>query len=194
MTYIFDFDGVLANTFDLYVEFISKSFFLSKSAATKLILKHTYKNDKPKLYEKVLEMFNTDKLERFLQDKPNILFQDRVEEILKLDGQKIILTRNYTQFVEDIMIDYLDTFSLVIGFNEAQDKTLGFSILRDTHGIDLSESIFVTDTVGDIIEAKPFLRDNRIFAADWGYNSVEDLMKVIDHSQIISDLTNLHIK
>jgi phosphoglycolate phosphatase-like HAD superfamily hydrolase len=194
MTYIFDFDGVLANTFDLYVEFVSVNFFLSKTAATKLILKHTYKNDKPKLYQKVLERFNIDKLEKFLQGKPDILFQDRIDEILKLDGQKIILTRNYTQFVKDMMIDYADVFSIMIGFNEAQDKTIGFSILRDTYGVNLSQSVFITDTVGDILEAKPFMRDDRIFAANWGYNSVEELSKVIDTSQIISDFKVLHRK
>jgi phosphoglycolate phosphatase-like HAD superfamily hydrolase len=194
MTYIFDFDGVLANTFDLYVEYISKNFFLSKASATKLILKHTYKNDKPKLYEKLLEKFNNEKLEKFLQDKPNILFQDRIGELLKIEGRKVILTRNYSQFVKDMMTDYDSVFELIIGFNEAQDKTIGFSLLQDVYGIDLSQSVFITDTVGDILEAKPFLRDTHIFAADWGYNTVEELTQVIDPTQVISNLTRLHIK
>lgn len=188
MTYIFDFDGVLANTLEPYVEFVSKHFFLSPQKSRELILSHTLKNDRPKLYEKMLEMFNIRKLEVFLKTKPNILFQDRLNEILLLDGKKCILTRNYTQFVKDILGDYLVYFDPIVGFDEATNKTIGFTLLRDLHNIDLSQALFITDTVGDILEAQHFMPNTHIFAANWGYNTIEELGQVIEKTQIISDL------
>jgi phosphoglycolate phosphatase-like HAD superfamily hydrolase len=194
MIYIFDFDGVIANTFEPYVEFICQNFFLSRERAVKLIMSHTYKNDVPKMYEKMLEMFNMKKLERFLNDKPNIIFTDRMDEILKIEGKKYILTRNNAQFVKDILVDFEGVFEEVIGFGEAQNKMIGFGIIRDEFGVDLTKSVFVTDTVGDIVEAKTLLDTKQIYAANWGYNSVEELAGVIESEQIVSDLKRLLVE
>lgn len=190
MTYIFDFDGVLANTFEPYVEFISKNFFLSKTAAAKLIMKHTYINDKPKMYAQMIERFNMAKLEKFLKEQSDILFEDRIKEILQIDGQKVILTRNYAQCAMYVLGQYASFFDPIIGFHEASNKTVGFSLLQDKYDIDLTQSVFVTDTVGDILEAKKFMKETQIFATDWGFNSVLELSQVISSSQIVSDFNN----
>ena len=191
MNYIFDFDGVLADTFEPYVEFIQANFFLSREMSINLIMKHTLRNDKPKMFERMLEKFNMEKLEKFLATKPGILFKDRLDQILELQGSKCILSRNYTEFVKDIMHDYTNIFEPILGFNDAENKTLGFALLRDRYSIDLQDSIFVTDTVGDILEAKQFFPENRIFAVDWGFNTPEQLSEVIIKSQIISNIRQI---
>jgi phosphoglycolate phosphatase-like HAD superfamily hydrolase len=194
MTYIFDFDGVLADTFEPYVEYISKRFFMSRERVTKLIMDHTLKNDRPKMYEKMLEMFSMAGLEKFLKDRPNILFQDRIDELVLLDGKKIILSRNLSQFVKDIMADYIDHFELVIGLDNAENKTIGFVLLRDTYGVDLSDSVFITDTVGDVLEAQPFLANDRILAVTWGYHSPDLFKQYFPDQQFITDFKRLHLK
>ncbi|MBC7472398.1 MAG: HAD family hydrolase [candidate division SR1 bacterium] len=194
MTYIFDFDGVLANTFECYIEFISKNFFLSKAAATKLIMKHTYTNDKPKMYAQIIERFNMTKLEKFLKEQSNILFEDRIKEILQIDGQKVILTRNYAQCAMYVLGQYADLFDPIIGFHEASNKTIGFSLLQDKYNIDLAQSVFITDTVGDILEAKKFMKETQIFATDWGYNSILELEQVLEPSQIISNFSSFIVQ
>jgi phosphoglycolate phosphatase-like HAD superfamily hydrolase len=194
MTYIFDFDGVLANTFEPYVEFISKNFFFSRDMAVKLIMKNTYTNNKPKMYTQMIERFNMIKLEKFLKNQPNLLFMDRIEEVLRLKGRKAILTRNYAQCAAGVLGKYKDVFDPIIGLEAVPNKTLGFLLLQDKYNIDLKNATFVTDTVGDILEAKKFISESQIFASSWGYNSHEELEQVIDPSQIIMDLKSLHRK
>jgi phosphoglycolate phosphatase-like HAD superfamily hydrolase len=191
MLYVFDFDGVIANTHEMYVDFVAKAMFVSTEKARQIIHEHTLKNERSGLVSSIIKGFYLKSLERFIHSKQDILFRNHLETIRLLPGKKVILSRNYKRFMNDMLGEDASMFDGMYGYDEANTKMSGMDSIFQDFGVAKDDCIFITDTVGDILEVQQRLELSHIYAVDWGYNTVEELEQVIAKTQIISSLTQL---
>ncbi len=194
MFYVFDFDGVIANTHEIYIDFVSKAMFVSPEKARNIIHDHILKNERAGLVSKIIKSIYIKSLERFIQSKQELLFRNHIETIYTIPGKKVILSRNYKRFMSDILGEDAQLFDAMYGYDEANTKVVGMDIIFHDFGVGKDECVFITDTVGDILEVSQRLDMKRIYAVDWGYNTVEELGAVIPKTQIISSLTELPVE
>jgi HAD superfamily hydrolase (TIGR01549 family) len=152
---IFDFDGVLVDSFDIAF----KIHQLSKPTLTKERFEKVWNGNITKaVYEdKVVREINFgDEYHRRFRD----LMMDRdTKDVVKE------LAREHKLFIisstRDItIIDFLERNSIlacfvsILGSTTDNSKVKKFGMLERKHGINLKRSIFVTDTCGDIKEGR----------------------------------------
>jgi phosphoglycolate phosphatase-like HAD superfamily hydrolase len=110
------------------------------------------------------------------------------------------LTKRYELFIVSsgssrIITDYLknnsvdSAFTEIIGLEGCSSKAEKFKGIFGDHGLLAEHCLFVTDTLGDILEAKTV--GLRTIAIDTGYHDRETLLKGEPHI-IISHLKELH--
>jgi phosphoglycolate phosphatase-like HAD superfamily hydrolase len=186
MNYIFDFDGVLANTFDRYVETLQTFLLMSKESAQQKVIEHSYTNRHKTGMSNMMRSL-VKRYQKFVIPHTSLLFQARVDEIHHIHGKKAILSRNDATFIREALGKYRDLFDSILGFDEAPTKVQGILDLKKSAGWEKSEVVFFTDTIGDIKEVKEVLDVQHIYACDWGFNSREILLGEIPAGQIISD-------
>lgn len=187
--YIFDFDGVLANTLEHYVTFISQVTKWNHEKTLKFVMKRTFKNNKISLIESLVEKTWLPSFASHLAKQKDILFLDRLEELKNIPGRKAVLTRNYSELCREVLGQYVTEFDVIMGTDICKTKTKGFKLLFDEFNFEKKETYFITDTVGDIVEAQKVLPINQIYAVSWGFNSRNDLEKIISSERIIDSFS-----
>jgi phosphoglycolate phosphatase-like HAD superfamily hydrolase len=71
--------------------------------------------------------------------------------------------------------DLTGTFKEVLGLESHKSKVDKFHYLFDKYKLDLADCIFITDTLGDILEANAV--NIKTIAVDFGYHGKETLAK-----------------
>ena len=188
---IFDFDGVLGNTLEPVSEFLAKISFQSKNRAKEEVLKLLMTNHKENFFQRHLKDLMANPLQNFLSKQPNILFKDRLEEIRLIDTPKAILSNNYSFICKKLLGEYTDMFDLIVGDDISDTKIAGFELIFDNPKFDPENTIFITDSVGDVLEAKKILKKKNIYAVSWGFHTPEQLQEVLPKSHILSDFSKL---
>lgn len=175
---IFDFDGVLEDTFDWNFEVAKKRY--------KGINKEDYRTwfngniyEHPIVLEagpmNVKEYFKTYK-KGFVGRKLNNKFKKLLNELIKKYNLVII-----SSIDEDIIFPYLyrseasHLFKDVWGYKTEMSKIKKFNKFLRKYKISKEQCIFITDTLGDILES------NKVgipsIGVSWGYHNKETLKK-----------------
>ncbi len=188
---IFDFDGVLANTLDPIVDFLSRISFRSKDRVREEVLELLMVNDKENFFQRYIKDMLAKPLENFLIKQPNLLFVDKLDQIEELPTAKAILSNNYSFICKKLLGNYVDMFEIIIGDDIADTKVEGFELIFLNPKFSREHTIFVTDSVGDVLEAQKVLPKKNIFAVDWGYHSRATLSKVVSKTHMLSDFSTL---
>ena len=188
---IFDFDGVLGNTLEPVSEFIAKISFQPKDRAKQELLKMLMTNHKENFFQRQLKDLMATPLENFLLKQPNILFTDRLEEIKNLGVSKAILSNNYSFICKKLLGEYANMFDVIVGDDISDTKVAGFELIFQNPKFDPEQTIFITDSVGDVLEAKKVLKKKNIYAVSWGFHSPQELSEVLPKSHILSDFSEL---
>ena len=184
---IFDFDGVIHDTLDLVYEISRQIHGISLEEYKDFFNGNVYQNagigdEEAKLFLAMqAEGFRKLQIERHIR-----------EELLKLkdEYELFIVTSNS----EPILNEYfenngiMDVFKRVLGVETHKSKVEKFRILMNEHGVEPETSVFITDTLGDILEANK--AGLRTIAVDFGFHERERLQKGSPHT-IISDFRDL---
>ncbi|MBR9705076.1 HAD family hydrolase [Candidatus Pacearchaeota archaeon] len=183
---IFDFDGVIENTYE-------KHFQLSKKQFKNLTREEHRELFEGNIYEKREKLknrdtgFNThDKMDE-LRDE--LIINDEIKNnLIKLSNKyKLGII---TSAGEKKLYDYFKRndlnkiFSFILGFETHKSKVEKFKIVINNYDFKNNEIIFITDTLGDIIEANEL--KIKTIAVDFGYHENERLKKG-NPERIISD-------
>jgi len=190
---VLDFDGVIGDTFEVLVEAVARFTGVKKDFARKIVLNAGMKNRSYNFLTNFLGRIYFSRVLKMIQGREDLLFQKRIDEIGDIPNQKAILTRSDSRVCKYILGQNQDTFSIILGRNEASTKILGIQKLVEKYGFEKEKIVFVTDTVGDILELSKILELKQIYAVSWGFHSRDLLEKYLPSSQVIDSFYELNL-
>jgi phosphoglycolate phosphatase-like HAD superfamily hydrolase len=186
---VFDFDGVLADTYEHYVNYLAKTFRRKESWAEKQVLKSSLEHTTKNFIYRFLSHFYFRRFGHYLAKQTGLVFEDRLLEIEQIDLPKAVLSRSTRKICRNLLGEQADLFEEISGRNQAKNKIEGLNkICENNPKFDRESLLFFTDTVADILEMKKVLRDDQIFAVAWGrFNKKELLLKHLPETQILQN-------
>lgn len=175
---LFDFDGVIHNTFDFHRNKVQEytGIELSEDEYRDMHNGNFYSHTLDKLRDTNWTGYR------------DFIYQEHSR--LGIDGEMrealLMLEKKHWLFIvssgaEKNIMDYLknnniaDLFKNVLGGDTHLSKTYKFRKILDEYSLDSRDCIFVTDTLGDILEANA--SDIKTIAVDFGYHNKETLGK-----------------
>lgn len=175
---IFDFDGVLADTLlichsiniethsDLTLEEY-KSFFKGNISDAR-------RHDGTQMN------FRPDFFEHYAERTRELKVPEAMKEIIKKLSSNFVLaivSSTTSPLIRDILgrEGIAKYFSDILGFDVASSKIAKNKTLLAKYKVDPEEAVFVTDTIGDIIEARKC--GIKSIAVTWGFHSGKELEK-----------------
>jgi phosphoglycolate phosphatase len=172
---IFDFDGVIADTFDISLE-IAKQ--INPSLTREIYLDMFMGN----VYHKATSLFSEQDIVNFFDQQKKAFSTDnffdvrpQIEELSKRYKLYIV-----SGTVDDSIKHFLKLgefdgfFDKILGATTHRSKIARFNMILDEYHYSPDECIFVTDTVGDIVEATEV--GIKTIAVSWGYHDEQLLL------------------
>jgi len=173
---ILDFDGVIADTYDMVYSICNSYGF----AITHKVLKTHHDGN---VYETPKIPFDKGMLKEYIKeynkrlDKKYLFpIKDEIEKLYS-DYKLFIISSNS----EKGILHFLDLtnlgkyFSKVMGMETDRSKVKKFQMLFDKYNINPEECVFITDTLGDLKEGKE--AGVKTVAVTWGFHNEERLQK-----------------
>lgn len=195
---IFDFDGVLGDTFELFIETDSKIHGISKQeAADKLIQvfeKTTHSlqdNVTDEKYQQAKAYLN--QLFGELKGKKIELFNNFIREIAKINNVKLaIVTTGYkSAWLEDLNQTDL-RFSHILDFDDHYSKEIKIGRICQDWGVSNTDVYYFTDTKSDVLELQNYMDKSKIIGCHWGFHGKDKLSEVLPENQILDNFHDIH--
>ena len=156
--FLFDFDGVIVDSIDVHVDAIrlfSKRDF-DRNLLSEIMKGNFFENSKK------VEYLNSVDWEEYKEFVKNVMLKrnpvpslPEVVRNLKTRNKKIVIISSgskevITTFLKKNNVDYFDD---VLGFEFHRDKTYKIKYIIEKYSFSSDRVLFITDTLGDIIEA-----------------------------------------
>jgi len=172
---IFDFDGVICDTVDELYKIHNR---ILEKISKKDMLNNVFDKN-PREY---IKKFSSEKIDEFEGEWKKHYKTLEVEKEIKQELS--ILSKKYNLFIVSSNTEYNlkyylnkngmnDFFKDIYGVETHHLKYDKFKLLFDKYNLTLEKSIFVTDTLGDLIEANKF--SLKSIAVDFGFHTREKL-------------------
>jgi len=184
---IFDFDGVIEDSFEFHVNKITEftGFNLSKKE-----LRHMHTGNFFEKAPKELHDVNWKQYRDYIyKEQTNLITNKSIKKALinlHNNFQLFIISSGGTKNIKSYLTNNkLNIFKEVLGFEKIKSKEKKFEFIFNKYSLTPNDCIFVTDTLGDIIEANDV--NVKTIAVDFGYHS-RSVLKKGHPFAIISDL------
>lgn len=199
---IFDFDGVIGNTWDAAVK-SHQSYGSQPSEEKALEEMNRYFSKKPhhakdhSLTEEELakEYKWTSEFGEHMNDHGFNLFTDFVSEIEKLESpHKAVVSSGSHNYVDPALASTNISFTHVLAFEDGHSKEEKIDQVCKDWGVDVSEVYYFTDTLADVYELQNIISKDKLVGVSWGFCSKEQLQRELDDSMILdqaSDITSI---
>jgi phosphoglycolate phosphatase-like HAD superfamily hydrolase len=193
---IFDFDGVLVDSMLVLAKFLAATFRISQERALSMVFRSTLKNSSNRFLPQVRKYFG----KRFYQYLENynklidLTFMHHngvLEDLDNIPQPKYLLTSNYKQVCELFLGEVAENFQDIVGFESVRNKGEGVKHLAAKYNLDLSRTMFITDTVGDIREFMPLVPKENIYGVIWGYHPLSLLEEYLPREQILNNYSDI---
>jgi phosphoglycolate phosphatase len=179
-TVIFDFDGVIHDTYEIAYQIdreVSggilsrdqhRDFFNGNIFERVVIDEEKEKADEARFYELQKEAF------KYLKIDENI--KENLEK-LAVEHELFIVSSNWEETINTYFQnnDFTHIFKEILGAESHQPKVEKFKYIFQKYNLQNEDCIFVTDTLGDILEANKV--GLRTIAVDFGFHERERLEK-----------------
>ncbi|EKE18466.1 MAG: hypothetical protein ACD_9C00327G0002 [uncultured bacterium] len=171
-TIIFDFDGVIHDTFELAHEIFGEN--MSKDEYRNLFngnIHECHKVEKEKhdgMHKLQREVFKSLKADENIKNKLEMLSEKHVLFIVSSNQEEAL----NTYFQNN---NFTHVFKEILGAESHQSKVEKFKYLFRKYDLKVKDCIFVTDTLGDILEGNKV--GLRTIAVDFGFHERERLEK-----------------
>jgi len=184
---IFDYDGVIFDTVKIAWDIVKAvcDKYCKRKIKTKKEFLDIYKtNFYSAMEERGVTDSDMDKLKadsiKFLKRKHPKPFRG-IKKVMNELAKKYkiaIVSSNYTDVMKHALskAKILDDFNLVLGAEHEEHKTKKIRLCLKKFNLKPSEAVFVTDTIGDIKEAKKVKL--KTMAVTWGFHKKKSLIKV----------------
>lgn len=187
---IFDFDGVIINEYSMHYELNKKQITGLTEDEFKGLFEGNVHLQREKLKSRDTGF---DIKSNFNEYKKTIKIQSDIKESLKQLSKKYILgiissakESGALQCIKNSELE--NSFSFIYGDETHKLKTEKFNLVLERFKVSKDECIFITDTLGDILEAKKV--GIKTIAVDYGYHIKETLLKG-NPIKIISNLSEI---
>ena len=187
---IFDFDGVIVNEYSMHYELSKKQIRGITEDEFKKLFEGNIHTEREKLKSRDTGF---DLKHHFNEHEKTVLIESGISKTLKELSKKYVLgiisSAKESGVVECIKNSKLENvFSFFYGYETHKLKTEKFNLVLQKFNISKDECVFVTDTLGDILEAKKI--GIKTVAVDYGYHNKNTLLKG-NPIKIISKLSEL---
>lgn len=183
---IFDFDGVLADSFNAVYPLIrnamnSVGINLSEESYRNLFFENVHSGFKKLItnesdYEK-FKLFRSDHFDRYYQTVrlfPGIV--DFIKNISNTFSLSIASSGQRSAIVKLLTLNNLMPFFVTIEASNEQNKEIMVKKTLDSTTVEPDNSYFISDTVGDLVLAKRL--NMKTIAVSWGFHSAETLKNI----------------
>ncbi|MFC1723970.1 HAD family hydrolase [Nanoarchaeota archaeon] len=187
---IFDFDGVIINEYQAHFELSKKQITGLTEDEFKRLFEGNIHSEREKLKSRDTGF---DIKYHFDEHKKKVIIPEKTRVVLRALSKKFILgiisSAKESGAIECLKNSHLEgVFSFIYGFETHKLKTEKFDVALKNNKISKDECVFVTDTLGDILEAAKM--GIRTIAVDYGYHDTKTLSKG-NPIKIISSLSEL---
>ncbi len=174
---IFDFDGVIVNTYEHHYQTFTKVY----ENLDRETHKQLFEGNLHKLKENLVVKDSS--IDEFELLKKGLLKQKISKNVLNVLKK---LKKKYFLFIisshkESILNAFFEKenlsklFNKIYGFETHKRKDVKFKLLFKEYNLDKNDVVFITDTLGDILEAKKL--DIKSIGVDFGFHERERLEK-----------------
>jgi leucyl-tRNA synthetase len=197
---IFDFDGVLGDTQEIFRLATKEIFNLNDKESIEYQQGYT---DKPrhsrrnsaqeiqKFTENAQLFFQTAK--KYSQEIKTGLFQDFIQEIKKIKNAKLAIVSSGSKEVILPMLEKTDLeFDYIYDFYDSHSKEEKVEKICKDWEISDKTPFYFTDTKSDVLELKTFMNQQKIIGCSWGYQGHKKLSQVLPENQILDEFSEIH--
>ena len=203
MNIVFDYDGVLANTWDSTV----KSYMSINNLSDRIEAENELKNNTlttNKYNDKIVyKRGQTNQtLEYKLRDYnlkqqlPKMYFNQFIEKLKNLpQNSRVAILSSSHQLTLDNFMEYCEIeFTHVIGYKEDAGIEKQLNIIISEWNVNPNEVYYITDNISNINEIQKVIPDYNILGTSWGYQGYSYLRTVLRDNNILMNPSELHSK
>jgi len=196
---IFDFDGVIGDTYEAWSEVIRKFNTKGDQPGTLLDPK-VYATKKPNhtrdhtLTDKELARVYENLLRggKMVHEHGIKLFDDFVDEIKLLDtSHKAVVSSGSQIYVLPALVKTDIQFTHILAYEDHHSKEEKIELVCRDWGVSVSEVYYFTDTLADVYELKDMIQEDKLIGVSWGYCTKEQLLTELPAENILDDPKNL---
>lgn len=192
---IFDFDGVLWDSFDKSIEahtwiFESKTYDQAKDWVVK------YANQKP--FHTKDSILSKEKEEETLKWMILFgeymswlkigLFDDFVKSVVNIPNAHLaIVSSGMKDYIIPTLWEYAKYFDYIYDYEDNRSKESKLELVCNNWWIDKSQTYYFTDTLADVYEFEKLLRKDQLIWCAWWFSGFDNLSKELPANQIITD-------
>lgn len=193
---IFDFDGVLGDTYDPRMEV-----FLELGKTKEEILTHTdqyftrstHTRDSKLNSEEVISLRNwTIRFGALLHEKGFNLFDGFIKELKKIKNARMAaVSSGSVIYVKPKLENCGLKFSHILTMEDHHSKEEKVEYICRDWGISVADAYFFTDSVSDVNELGNIMDKDKIYGCAWGYQGKEKLATVLDQNHILISFSDI---
>lgn len=194
---IFDFDGVIHDTFNFHKNNIKQIFGIDLSDQE---FKDIHNGNFYQNTNHALKNIDWPKYVRTIENaQGNLEIEQTIKDImaqLNKEYELFVITSGSTKNISNCLQnnDLRHMFNEVLGLEIYKSKVDKFNFIFNKYGLKSKECIFITDTLGDIIEANEV--NVKTIGVTWGFHEKERLEKgnpykiISNHNELIKTISN----
>lgn len=194
---IFDFDGVLADSFQAISEYEnlkSRHYTLEQMQAIMIAGDESNKFFDPDK-DQLKIAFRKGMLVEFAQHmkyKEIPLFLDFLDLIHKLENTKLaIVSSNSSELIKHLLGKVEHDFEYILGVEEDYLKSDKIKFICDKWGVTIDDIIYFTDTQRDVYQLENHMDKSKIYGCSWGWHGYERLAKVLPKENILVEFDDI---
>jgi phosphoglycolate phosphatase-like HAD superfamily hydrolase len=200
---VFDFDGPLADSKPLLLEFTGIclqldyesslldqiDYFMSPKHCENTVLTHEEYTEK----RQWIDSFTQFVIEKTGEAKVP-LFEPFIQEIKKLEQKEFgVISSGTSSYIYPSLSEHADIFPHILCFDTHRSKVHKMKQLEELMGYDTTTNVvYITDTLSDVIELENYLGLENIYGVSWGVHSAEILSTKLPDKNILIEFSDLH--
>ncbi len=198
---IFDYDGVLADTWEVGIQFLVDENIVStfEEGRNRRLMHFSNKpfhqqEESKKNPKKLVEVESIAyKMNKYFVDRGYKLFEEFIKELKKLKNSKMAIVSSgakvsilpYSQKMNIV-------FTHILTIEDGHSKEEKIRRICKDWKVDVNDILYFTDTLSDIFELETFMHKSNIIGCAWGYLGYDILSQELPKKQILREPKDIH--
>lgn len=198
---IFDYDGVLADTWEVGIHaLVDQGIVRTYEEGRKHRLKHFcskpihQRDEGIHNPQRLKEVKNISKrMNQFFVDQGYELFDGFIEELGKLENVAMAIVSSGAKVSIQPNVQKMNlAFSHILTLEDGHSKEEKIRRVCRDWTVDVKDILYFTDTLSDVFELETFMPKSNIIGCAWGYLGYEVLRQELTEKQILREPKDIH--